>query len=105
MKQEELDYADAFDGVWACASLLHARKANLPAVLRLLRRGLKPGSVFYASFKHGELECERNGRVFSDFTEDALRAILHEVGGFQEISLRTTDSEQKQTHSYMLYAC
>ena len=25
MRFEELDFADAFDGVWACASLLHIR--------------------------------------------------------------------------------
>ena len=80
---EELDYTEAFDGVWACASLLHVRKAGLPGVLRLILRAVKPGGVFYASFKYGETEREKNGRFFSDFTEDSLRALLDETGGFR----------------------
>ena len=86
----ELDYADAFDGVWACASLLHLRKADLPPVLRLIRRALKSGGVFYASFKYGETERDGNGRFFSDFTEASLRALVDEAGGFREIALWTT---------------
>ena len=90
LRFEDLDFEDAFDGVWACASLLHVRKADLPGVMRLIRHALKTGGVFYASFKYGETERDRNGRVFSDFTETSLRALLDEVGGFREISLWTT---------------
>ena len=71
----ELDYTNAFDGVWACASLLHVQKDALPGVLRLIRRALKKDGVFYASFKYGEAEREKNGRRFSDFTEESLRAL------------------------------
>ena len=67
MRFEELDYTDAFDGIWACASLLHVRKDALPRVIRLIRRALKKDGVFYASFKYGETERDKNGRVFSDF--------------------------------------
>ena len=90
MRFEELDFVDAFDGVWACASLLHLRKAELPSVLRLIRKALKKNGVFYASFKYGEAEREKNGRVFSDFTEASLRGLLDETGGFQVIDLWTT---------------
>ena len=90
MRFEELDFSDAFDGVWACASLLHLRKAELPPVLRLIRRALTENGVFYASFKYGDAERDHNGRVFSDFTEDSLRALLDEAGGFQVIDLWTT---------------
>ncbi len=86
----ELDYTDAFDGVWACASLLHVRKEALPGVLRLIRRALKKNGVFYASFKYGETEREKNGRLFSDFTEESLRALLDEAGGFRTVKLWTT---------------
>ena len=87
---EELDYSDAFDGVWACASLLHVEKDALPGVLRLIRRALKKDGVFYASFKYGEAEREKNGRRFSDFTEESLRALLEEAGGFRVEKLWTT---------------
>ena len=86
----ELDYTNAFDGVWACASLLHVGKDALPGVLRLIRRALKKDGVFYASFKYGETEREKNGRLFSDFTEESLRALLDEAGGFRTVKLWTT---------------
>ena len=91
LRFEELDYEAVFDGVWACASLLHVRKADLPRILRLVRRAMKPDAVFYASFKYGEIERERNGRVFSDFTEASIRTLLEEAGGFQELALWTTN--------------
>ena len=91
LRFEELDYEDAFDGVWACASLLHVRKADLPRVFDKIHRALKAGGALYASFKYGEFERDSSGRVFSDFTETSLRALLDEAGGFHEISLWTTD--------------
>ncbi len=87
---EELDDEDAFDGVWACASLLHVPKAGLPGILRRIHRALKKDGVFYASFKYGETEREKNGRRFSDFTEDSLRALLDEAGGFRVKTLWVT---------------
>ena len=90
LRFEELDYEDAFEGVWACASILHIRKSKLPMVLRLIRRALKVNGVFYASFKYGETERDRNGRVFSDFTETSLLCLLEETGGFHEITLWVT---------------
>ena len=90
LRFEELDYENAFDGVWACASLLHLRMNELPRVLRLIRRSLKSGGIFYASFKHGETERDKNGRVFSDMTEESLRRLIDEAGGFRDLSLWMT---------------
>ena len=90
LRFDELDYTDTFDGVWACASLLHVRKAELPGVLRLVRKALKKNGAFYASFKYGNEERDKNGRVFSDFTEDSVRTLLEEAGGFRVVKLWLT---------------
>lgn len=90
LRFEELDYENAFDGVWACASLLHLRKSELPQVLRRICHALKTGGVFYASFKYGDMERSHNGRVFSDFTEETLRDLMDKAGGFREIALWNT---------------
>ena len=90
MRFEELDYEAQFDGVWACASLLHVRKADLPRILCLIRRSLKTGGVFYASFKYGDQERDSGGRVFSDYTEDSLRELINEACGLRELTLWTT---------------
>ena len=90
LRFDELDYTDTFDGVWACASLLHVRKAELPGVLRLVRKALKRNGAFYASFKYGNEERDKNGRVFSDFTEDSVHTLLEEAGGFRLVKLWLT---------------
>ena len=53
---DELDEVEAYDGVWANACLLHVPRTELPHVLARIWRALKPGGVFYASFKTGDAE-------------------------------------------------
>ena len=62
-----------YDGIWACASLLHLTADAIPAALEQLWAALKPGGVFYLSFKLGDGEREHNGRHFTDATEARLR--------------------------------
>ena len=42
---EDLDYEDEFDGVWACASLLHLGYTELRDVLVLIRRALRDDGI------------------------------------------------------------
>ena len=104
---EELDYTDAFDAVWACASLLHVCKADLPDIFRRIHRALKPGGVFYASFKYGNEEREKGGRLFSDFTEETLRALTEEVGGFRITDMWLTHDArpERQDESWVNMFC
>jgi SAM-dependent methyltransferase len=69
---QEVDWESRFDGIWACASLLHVSMAELPEVLHRLRRALKPDAVLYASFKYGAGEREDGGRRFTDLNEASL---------------------------------
>ncbi len=65
-----------FDGIWACASLLHVPKTNLAHVFHHLASLLKTDGLFYCSFKYGTDEVERDGRAFSNLTEACLAQIL-----------------------------
>ena len=71
---QELAERERYDGIWASASLLHLTKGELPEVLGRIERALKPGCVMYASFKYGEFEGLRDGRYYTDFTEETLKA-------------------------------
>ena len=79
MRFQELDAEELYDGIWACASILHLPKEELTGVLHRIERALKTGGILYTSFKYGTFEGMRNGRYFTDFTEDSLREYWKEV--------------------------
>ncbi len=70
---QELDAVQEYDGIWACASILHVEKAELPEIFQKMIRALKPGGMIYTSFKYGEFEGIRNQRYFTDFTLDSFK--------------------------------
>ena len=76
LRFEALDFDNEFDGIWACASLLHIARQDLNGVLDRLTKALKPGGVLYLSFKHGDSERVESGRFFNDLNEALLRAAL-----------------------------
>ena len=72
----ELDAEAVYDGIWACASILHLPKSELRNVLCKIAGALKSGGYCYTSFKYGEFEGERNGRHFTDFTEKTIENFI-----------------------------
>ena len=77
----EFEPEGTFDGIWACASLLHLPKGEIAAVMRQMAAHLAEGGCFYASFKYGEFQGERNGRHFTDMTEESFKVLLREAPG------------------------
>lgn len=73
---DQLAEVDAYDGIWACASLLHAKPQDLPEIIEKAARALKDRGVLYCSFKYGSFAGYRNGRWFTDLDEGALSALL-----------------------------
>ena len=71
---------ELFDGIWAAASLLHVPSSEIESVLGKLKDVLKQDGIFYASFKYGNFEGERNGRYFYDLKEDTAKALFTKIG-------------------------
>jgi SAM-dependent methyltransferase len=66
LRFEDIESVSAFDGIWANACLLHVPRADLAGILSRIHRALRPGGVFYASFKAGEAEgFDALGRFFN----------------------------------------
>jgi hypothetical protein len=88
LRFEHIDFREQFDGIWACASLLHVPRSQMDDVFHRLCLSLKPGGVWFMSFKEGDGErIAGDGRVFSDYTWPALRALLHRLSGLQIVNL------------------
>lgn len=64
MDFEKIDLKDAYDGIWANASLHHIPKNHLPAVLESLRRLLKPGGIIFIKVKCGSRDGLRTNMKF-----------------------------------------
>lgn len=67
---------EKYDGIWACASLLHLTSKDLVTVLKKLEQALKSNGYLYLTFKLGDYEGQRNGRFFNDMTEEKLRRLM-----------------------------
>ena len=80
---QELDEKEKYDGIWACASILHLPKKQLREVLENMYAALKSEGWIYTSFKYGEFEGERNGRYFTDFTTDTFKDFIHDMHGLR----------------------
>lgn len=78
----ELSEVQKYDAVWACSSILHASSDELVIIMKKIWTALKDDGLFYTSFKYGTFEGERNGRYFTDMTEESLSVLLTKVTGF-----------------------
>ena len=86
MRFDELEAHEAYDGVWASACLLHVPRNELAAILRRIRRALKPSGVFYASFKIGESDGRDNlGRYYNYASPEWLRSTYAAAGPWESL--------------------
>jgi SAM-dependent methyltransferase len=71
----DLDEVAAYDAVWANACLLHVPRQELAHILALIRRALRPGGYFYASYKTGDADGrDALNRYYNYPSPDWLRA-------------------------------
>jgi cyclopropane fatty-acyl-phospholipid synthase-like methyltransferase len=80
---EDIKYEEEFDGVWACASLLHVKREVLPDILKLISKALKRNGYLYASFKYGSGERITEKRLFNEYTEKDIDSLFNSHNGFK----------------------
>ena len=68
-----LPYVELFDGIWACASLLHSN--DLPLAFYNLYKALKVGGYIYLSMKYGNSTSIENGRFYQHINEEKLKKL------------------------------
>ena len=79
---QEFCEIDKYDGIWACASLLHLEKAEIKKVIASIAMALKTKGFLYISFKYGDFHGMRHGRYFTDLKENTMQELLDDVGQF-----------------------
>ena len=91
----ELNEKALYDGIWACASILHLPKTELKDVLNKISAALKNNGILYTSFKYGNYEGMRKDRYFTDFTEDTLKEFWKEIDSMDIIEEWITQDVRK----------
>lgn len=77
MRFEDITFLEEFDGIWACASLLHVPKKMLSSIFHKFALALKKDGTLYVSFKYGDSERKSDdGREFTDLNETGLTQLL-----------------------------
>lgn len=76
---QDFEPEGSFDGIWACASLLHLAPGDIVTVMGRLAAHLRSDGCLYASFKYGDFAGYRDGRYFTDLDERSLRSLLEYV--------------------------
>lgn len=77
---QSMTYQNEFDGIWACSSLLHVPSEALHLAFSRISNALKPCGFVYCSFKYGSFEGERDGRYYTDLTEESILPHLENTG-------------------------
>jgi len=97
MTFEELDFDEVFDGIWACASLLHVPEREMPDILKKVGLALKPGGHLYISVKEGDFEGSRDGRYYVDYKKRKLVDMLEDTEIFEVKDVWKSDGVKTHT--------
>lgn len=81
---QDLDEIEGYDGIWACSSILHVPVTELKSIFQKLTKALKNDGIIYVSFKYGTFEGERDGRYFTDMTEDRFAELIEDMRNLKQ---------------------
>jgi 2-polyprenyl-3-methyl-5-hydroxy-6-metoxy-1,4-benzoquinol methylase len=85
---------EQYDAIWCCASLLHVPEAELPITLDKLAIALKSNGTWYFSFKYGDSQREKDGRLFTDMNEKRLSKLIASVASIEIKSTWITEDNR-----------
>ncbi|MFH1726860.1 MAG: class I SAM-dependent methyltransferase [Pseudomonadota bacterium] len=100
----EVDEKNIYDGIWACASLLHVPHNELSAIMLKLLNALKSGGAAYVSFKHGTQERVKDGRIFTDLNEQGMTSLAESLPSVTIKKLWLTDDRRPDRQEKWLNA-
>lgn len=87
---DDINYQHEFDGIWACASVLHVEKIKMVETIDKIGTALKDQGILYLSYKYGDSEEDRKGRHFSNYTEEGFIRLLTDCRQLRLLEMWTT---------------
>lgn len=103
MDLRNIQLTSSFDGIWACASLLHLTRGEFAPVIRNFQHMLTPGGVLFLLMKEGTGErlvtsgtIEGDTRFFTYYMSEEISVQL-ESAGFTMIDQYTWDQKDRNS--------
>lgn len=96
----DMNYKNEFEGIFACASLLHLSNEDLLEVLKKISNALKQNGILYTCFKYGDSTRVDKGRFYNDMNEEKFLDLIKNVEDLKII--RSWITEQYKTDTKFL---
>lgn len=88
---QEWEPKKTYDGIWACASLLHLERKELHTFFKNCHRFLKKDGVLFVSAKEGvQTGTDEKGRFFINFDETLIRELVYGDSRYEMLRLWST---------------
>jgi 2-polyprenyl-3-methyl-5-hydroxy-6-metoxy-1,4-benzoquinol methylase len=100
----EMDFNQVFDGIWACASLVHVPGEEIEAIITKVINSLKINGVLFMSFHYGDYEGEREGRYFKDYRTKSLKDLIGKFENLDIIDMDLCSDTRADRDSDWIYA-
>jgi 2-polyprenyl-3-methyl-5-hydroxy-6-metoxy-1,4-benzoquinol methylase len=90
----EIDFNEVFDGIWACASLLHVPGNEMDNILEKIINSLKINGILFMSFYYGDFEGDKDGRYYKDYGTRTLKELIQRHEKIELIEIRKFENAE-----------
>ena len=96
---QEWEPEKAYDGIWACASLLHLKREELKIFYENCHRFLKKDGVLFVSAKEDiQTGTDEKDRFFTNFDEEIIQELIYDDSRYEVLRFwHTQDKLGRET--------
>lgn len=100
----EIDFNEVFDGIWACASLLHVPGDQIKEIFAKVINSLKNDGILYMSFRYGDFEGKRDNRYYKDYRTKELKELISRYENLELIEIQKCADYRENSDITWIYA-
>ena len=83
LRMQDIEFKNEFNGIWACASLLHIDKKLTESVFNILCNALRDDGVLYASYQYGKGISILEDRYYNNYDERSFAEVIENVNNLK----------------------
>lgn len=96
---EETNFSNEFNGIWACASLIHVEEENINKAIYKCYKALKSNGIMYCSFK---INKDKDERYFNNLSKEKL-INLFQTNKFNIIEINESNDKLQRDNTWISF--